>query len=137
MRTDLDEIFPATLEWLHAALSAVERFCAGRNLDAGLVSRVRIIVEELFSNTIKYGYGGECDSPVKLRLTADPVLTLTLEDEAAKFDPTGWRPDHPADAPADQRPEGKAGIALALGLATKVRYIPREKGNCIEIVVAG
>ena len=133
MRTDLDEVFPATTEGLHAALGAIDRFCAGRNLDADLVSRARIIVEELFSNTIKYGYGGECDRPVRLRLSDDSVFLLTLEDEAAQFDPTRWRPDHSADAALDRRSEGKAGIALVLGLAAHVRYIPREKGNCVEI----
>jgi serine/threonine-protein kinase RsbW len=135
MRTDLDEVFPATTEGLNAALSAIERFCNERNLDANLVSRARIVVEELFSNTIKYGYGGECDRPVRLSLTSDHGLKLTLEDEAASFDPTRWRPAHPADVPADRRPDGKAGIALVLGLATEVRYVPRETGNRVEIVV--
>jgi serine/threonine-protein kinase RsbW len=137
MRTDLDETFPAKTEGLHAALRAIEQFCAERNLDADLVSRARVIVEELFSNTIKYGYGGECDRPVRVRLTNDNVLRLTLEDEAAKFDPTRWRPDHPADVPADRQREGKAGIALVLGLATQVRYVACEKGNCIEITIGG
>lgn len=137
MRTDLDEVFPATAKGLNAALGAIDRFCAGRNLDGGLVSRTRIIVEELFSNTIKYGYGGECDRPVKLRMTDGPVLMLMFEDEAPKFDPTRWRPSHAPDAPPDRRPEGKAGIALVLGLAARVRYIPLEKGNRIEITIAG
>jgi anti-sigma regulatory factor (Ser/Thr protein kinase) len=137
MQTDLDEIFPATTDGLHTALRAIEQFCAGRNLEANLVSRARIIVEELFSNTIKYGYGGECDRPVRVRLVEEGVLRLTLADEAAMFDPTRWRPEHPADLPADRRPEGKAGIALVLGLAAQVRYIPTESGNCIEITIAG
>jgi serine/threonine-protein kinase RsbW len=136
MRTDLDEIFPATTEGLTAALRTLEQFCTERNLDADLVSRARIIVEELFSNTIKYGYGGECDRPVRLRLSNDNVLKLTLEDEAPKFDPTRWRSDHPADVPLDRRPEGKTGIALVLGLATQIRYLAREHGNCIEIAIA-
>jgi len=135
MPETLDEVFPATTQGLHAALRAIELFCDGRNLDADLVSRARIIVEELFTNTIKYGYGGECDRPVKLRIADKPALVLTFEDDAAKFDPTRWLPDHPADVPADQRPEGKAGIPLVLGLAKRVRYVPREKGNRIEITI--
>jgi anti-sigma regulatory factor (Ser/Thr protein kinase) len=136
MRTDLDEIFPATTEGLNTALRAIEQFCTERNLDANLVSRARIIVEELFSNTIKYGYGGECDRPVRLRLTKENVLKLTLEDEAAKFDPLTWLADHPADLPADRRPEGKTGIALVRGLAAQLRYTAHEKGNRIEITIA-
>ncbi len=75
---------PATMEGLSAALDAVEQYCARMNRD--LVSRARIVVEELFSNTIKYGYGGESDHRVRLRLAADPVLTLVYEDDAPPFD---------------------------------------------------
>ena len=77
------------------------------------ISRTRIVVEELFTNTIKYGYRGECDRPVRLKLVIDPAIHLTFEDDAAHFDPTGWQPGGNSVA-EDQRPEGQAGIPLIL-----------------------
>ncbi len=114
---------------LFAALRALEQACKTWKIDAALVSRALIVVEELFSNTIKYGYGGECTRPVRLHLAARPGLTITYEDDAPAFDPTGWKvPDNEAVA-LDDRPEGKAGIAMVLGLCASTVYQPRDGGN--------
>jgi anti-sigma regulatory factor (Ser/Thr protein kinase) len=121
--------YAATMDGLFAALRALEQACNNWNIDTGLVSRALIVVEELFSNSIKYGYGGACEKPVRLRLEARPRLTITYEDDAPPFDPTGWKaPDNEALAPED-RPEGQAGIALVTGLCASAVYQPREGGN--------
>jgi anti-sigma regulatory factor (Ser/Thr protein kinase) len=135
MRADLDESFPATTHGLHAALEKVESLCFFRRIDPALVSRARIIVEELFTNTIKHGYGGECDHPVRLSLSTDPVLRLTYEDDAVHFDPTQWKPGHHAGLPPDRRPEGQAGIAMVMGLSSEVRHFANPNGNRLAITI--
>jgi serine/threonine-protein kinase RsbW len=134
MRAHLDESFPATIKGLHAALEAIETFSSAWKLQSGLVSRVRIIVEELFTNTIKYGYGGECDRPVRLHLTIDSIVRLTFEDDAPQFDPTCWQPDgHSGEL--HQRPEGQAGIPLIMSLSSDVQYMARSGGNRLVISI--
>lgn len=119
--------YAATMDGLHAALGAIEQACNRWNIDRPLVSRALIVVEELFSNTIKYGYGGECERPIRLRLAGRP-FAITYEDDAPPFDPTQWKsPDDEALA-LDQRPEGRAGIVMVLGLCWTV-YEPRAGGN--------
>jgi serine/threonine-protein kinase RsbW len=135
MRECLDESFPATVRGLHTALEALQRFCTARHASPALVSRARIIVEELFTNTIKHGYGGECNRPVRLRLETDPVFRLTFEDDAAHFDPTQWKPGHHADTPPDTRPEGQAGIAMVMGLSANVRHFAGPNGNRLAITI--
>lgn len=135
MRTEFDESFPATAKGLHAALDAIERFCATRHLDPPLLSRTRIIVEELFTNTIKHGHGGECERPVRLGLAIDPVLRLTFEDDAAHFDPTKWMHRHAPNVRPDMRPEGQAGIAMILGLSSEVVHVARPNGNRLTITI--
>jgi anti-sigma regulatory factor (Ser/Thr protein kinase) len=127
--------FPATTQGLLEALQAVDHAGAAWNLDAELVSRAQIIVEELFTNTIKYGYGGECDRPVRIYLQKNPAFTLTYEDEAPRFDPTRWRAED-IDPAAEDRPEGKAGIMLIMGLSASARYMSRTMGNCLEVTFA-
>lgn len=134
MPTDLEVSFPATTSGMVAALETIEHSGAAWNLGADRIGRLRIIVEELFSNTIKYGYGRECDHPVRLRLSAVPVATLVYEDDAAPFDPTTWRLED-EDVPLDQRPEGKAGIKMVLGLSTSAIYQPRDGGNCLVLTL--
>jgi anti-sigma regulatory factor (Ser/Thr protein kinase) len=119
--------YAATMDGLRAALGAIEQACNAWKIGPDLVSRALIVVEELFSNTIKYGYGGECARPVRLRLTALP-FTIVYEDDAPGFDPTHWKsPDNEALA-LDERPEGRAGIAMVMGLCGTV-YEPRPEGN--------
>ena len=136
MSSELKLSFSATMSGLIAALEAMDHAGVAWNLDPDLVSRIRITVEELFSNTIKYGYGAECDRPVRLHLGAEPVLTLTYEDEAPAFDPTLLAREDDASIEAEDRPEGKAGIAMVLGLCASATYIVRATGNCLVMTFA-
>jgi len=126
----------ARLDALYAALDAIEQACNMWKIDVSLVSRVRIVVEELFTNTIKYGYGGECDKPVRVSLKWDPELTLMYEDEAPQFNPLAWRAEPDAAFPRDERPPGLAGIAMVVGLSAKASYKRRDGANCLAIVFA-
>jgi anti-sigma regulatory factor (Ser/Thr protein kinase) len=127
---------PAKKHALHAALDAIEQACNTWKVDTALVSRARIVVEELFSNTIKYGYGGECERPVRLSLTPRPELTLTYEDEAPPFNPLAWKAKADEALPLQDRPIGQAGIAMVTGLAARVSYHRRGGANCLTVIFA-
>jgi anti-sigma regulatory factor (Ser/Thr protein kinase) len=134
MPTDLAVSFPATTNGMVAALERIEDTGAAWNLGAEIIARLRIIVEELMTNTIKYGYGRECDRPIRLSLCAGPVPTLTYEDDAPPFDPTRWRPAN-EDASPEDGPEGQAGIKMVLGLSSSAAYRPRPDGNCLVLTL--
>lgn len=127
---------PARKNALHAALDAIEQACSTWKIDRALVSRARIVVEELFSNTIKYGYGGECEKPVRLGLKPYPELTLTYEDDAPPFDPLAWKAKPDEALPLEMRPIGQAGIAMVIGLAAHVEYQRRDGANCLTVIFA-
>jgi anti-sigma regulatory factor (Ser/Thr protein kinase) len=120
---------------LHAALATIDDFAAVGNLGADVTARLRVIVEELFSNTIKYGYAGECEHPVRLRLAADADVRLVFEDEAPHFDPTGWRRIPDPAVPPEDRPPGQAGIALVLGLVRSAVYEEMPCGNRLTLTL--
>jgi serine/threonine-protein kinase RsbW len=125
---------PARINALHAALDAIEQACDTWKIDRSLVSRTRIVVEELFSNTIKYGYGGECEKPVRLSLEPQPELTLIYEDEAPAFNPLTWKAKQDEALPLEDRPIGQAGIAMVMGLCAHVSYQRRDGANCLKVV---
>jgi serine/threonine-protein kinase RsbW len=132
MPADVDLTSPATTSGLHAALQSISEACRTASIDDDLAFRARIVVEELFTNAIKYGYGGECDRPVRIRLAMGTVLTLIYEDDAPPFDPTVWR--GAAQRP-DQRPEGQAGIDMVVGLSSSVKYAQVAGGNRLTIIL--
>jgi serine/threonine-protein kinase RsbW len=133
---ELKLICPAKINALHDALDAIEQACNAWKVDSSLVSRVRIVVEELFSNTIKYGYGAECDKPVRLCLRPHPGLTLVYEDEAPPFNPLAWKAKLDEELPVEERPIGLAGIAIVMGLSTKASFQRRDGANCLTITFA-
>jgi anti-sigma regulatory factor (Ser/Thr protein kinase) len=135
MPADLDLTVPATTRGLRTALEAIDRVCAARQAGADVTARTRIVVEELFTNTIKYGYGGESERPVRVAVHVTHEITVTIEDEAPHFDPTNWRA--PSASPGD-RPPGQAGIPLVMGFAKAAshRTLSATGGNCVTIVIA-
>lgn len=125
---------PARRAGLQQALERLERHCALSAVPREMAMRLLVIVEELVTNTIKYGYGGECDRPVRLALAAAPDgLELAYEDEAPPFDPTRWSTALPA---GDQHPVGRTGIALVLGMVRAAHYEPRPGGNRLVLRLA-
>jgi serine/threonine-protein kinase RsbW len=121
---------PATSAALGSCLDRILESCAGSKLPRETTSKLQIVIEELFTNTIKYGYGGECERPVQLRLRCSPRVELVYQDAAPPFDPTTWR--DPAPSPVPER-VGLQGIPLILGLAESVRYERLPGGNRLTL----
>jgi anti-sigma regulatory factor (Ser/Thr protein kinase) len=130
MAADLVLDLSATTSGLHECLDSIEESCAGRNIPRAMVARLRVVVEELLSNTIKHGYGGESQRPVRLRFCWSPRIELVYEDAAPPFDPTAWRPP---GAAAPHGVIGQKGIALVLGLAASARYERLPDGNRVTL----
>jgi serine/threonine-protein kinase RsbW len=135
---NLEIELPATRSALLSCLETIGEFGAAARLPADIVGKVRIVIEELYSNTIKYGYGGECDRRVWLRLSAAASLTVIYEDDAPTFDPTSWLTPSPdgerRPSAAESLREGEAGLALTFGLASSVAYEPRAAGNRLIMI---
>lgn len=129
--------YPARIDALRAALNAIDQACNGWEIDSSLVSRARIVVEELFSNTIKYGYGRECEKPVRLSLRPHPKLTLIYEDEAPSFNPLTWKAERDEMLPLEERPIGQAGLAIVTGLSAHASYRRCDGANCLTVIFAG
>lgn len=126
----------ATKPALIASLATIDEFVAAEHLEPDLMARLLILVEELFLNTIKYGYRAECDRPVRLRLEAAPGgLTMVYEDEAGPFDPVAWWAGGDRPAAAQSLREGEAGLALLFSLSEHVDYTPLETGNRLTIAL--
>jgi anti-sigma regulatory factor (Ser/Thr protein kinase) len=126
---ELEISTPATFPALLSCLEAIDHFGMAGNHDPGLIARVCVVVEELFSNTIKYGQDGESQRTVRVNLHAEAILTLIYEDDAPPFDPTLWRPAEGEDDPVRALREGEAGLALVFGLAAAVAYEALPDGN--------
>lgn len=95
-------------------------------------ARLQIILDELFTNVVKYGYEDaavegqpEGRIEVALSLEADRLI-IEFVDDGRPFDPlTSPLPD--LDLPAETRPVGGVGIAIVRALVDQSGY--RRDGN--------
>lgn len=116
----------------HAELSALiedaESSLSSRGVSLGLIHHVILSLEELVTNTIKYGYpeGGVHDVSVSVSTRAGELL-LDVVDGGKEFDPTGVIASHVMDDISD-RPIGGLGIHLIRNLSNRFEY-KRENGN--------
>lgn len=133
MSSDLEIELPATLSALRPILTAIEDACTASNLGHGATTRILLAVEELISNTIKYGYAGESELPIRLRLRCAPHIELVYEDDAPEFDPIAWLDAAQRSAPGPPDRVGGRGIALVLGVARSSRYEQLTVGNRLTL----
>jgi len=112
-------VFPARM----SALPAIEQFVAEVCVRGGVARaarfRLSVLVEELFTNTVRHGHARDTDEPVLLGLeTAPGRVTLTYEDTAPPHDPFSASS---RSAPADV--VGGVGVRLIAGMSTpEYRY---------------
>ena len=130
-------IFLARQDQLQQALDFVEGLCEQQGVSLRDSMRVILIVEELFSNTLKHGHRGDADAPVRITLQVDAAhLMLCYEDNAPPFDPLRYLRESPPslDVTLDQRPDGKMGLRLVADMAQTSDYALVDGFNCLRLV---
>jgi len=125
-------VFRARLSVLPETAAFVASFCRLHGIGRTDVLRLTLIVEELFTNTVEHGYGGDCDAPIHISLSADPAAVgLLYEDAAPPYDPLApffGLAASLADA-VDSRPIGKLGVHLIRQLTEGARYVHEDGRN--------
>lgn len=91
------------------------------------IQRLQLVAEELFTNSIRHGYGAECASPVTAAVSRGELgLRLRYCDRAPLFDLTAYAPE---ETPAI----GGLGIPLIRGMSKAVRYQRQDGLNITEL----
>jgi serine/threonine-protein kinase RsbW len=115
--------FLARLDQLRPMRAFLEAFCADSGMPRSDCLRLNLVLEELFTNTVKHGHREDCDAPVWVALsrTGDGVQIL-YEDKAPPFNPYAYLPEHPPDTTLQMRKVGGLGVLLTKELAASRDY---------------
>jgi sigma-B regulation protein RsbU (phosphoserine phosphatase) len=107
------------------SIPALVAFTAGAfarlQIDDKLLPAVDFVVEELFTNMVKYGTGSDAAVEVGLMAIDDGVELTLIDRDVAPFDVTR-SPDVATAAPVDQRTPGGLGLHLIRRMADSVEY---------------
>lgn len=100
----------------------VEAFGEAHGLPAKLRFQIRLVLDELLTNIISYGYADEAEHDIDVRMgQQDRRLRFVIEDDARPFDPlTAQAPD--LDAEPVERRIGGLGIHLVRTIMDRVAY---------------
>ncbi len=114
-----------------AMIDQARDFAASADLDAQLIGRLSVIVEELVSNIVRHG---NYDHSVTIELAlrrAGPALEISIRDDSAPFDPTQAN-DFAGPDPVSG---GGVGLELVRRMASKYDYVRENDRNCVRLVL--
>ena len=116
-------MFPARLQGLRAIRSFVERFCEAAGISREPCLRLNLVLEELFTNTVRHGHGKESDAPVWVTLArVSDAVGVVYEDTAPPFNPYARLPDVAPASTLELRKLGGLGVLLTRELAASRDY---------------
>jgi serine/threonine-protein kinase RsbW len=121
-----------------AAMRQVNDFVAAFAREQAIVAdeaaRILILLEELLTNLIKYGYPDRAEpGQVEIALVLDGSrLEIEFIDDGCAFDPFA-APLPNLDDPLEQRQVGGLGLHLLRSLSDEVRYERRNNTNVIRL----
>ncbi|MBK1720256.1 ATP-binding protein [Thiocystis violacea] len=119
---------------LDAALDRLESFMESEHAGPKLTHAARLVLEELLTNTLKYGYDDSDAHPLRVDFGLGPPATLRIEDDGHPFDPTARAPAPVLDAAVEDRPIGGLGLHLVRSLTASLRYARHDGLNRLDVV---
>lgn len=129
--------FLARLDQLRLVQAFLEAFCADSGLPRQECLRLNLVLEELFTNTVKHGHRGDCDAPVWIGLTrADRAVQVIYEDKAPPFNPYARLSEPVVDTTVSMRKIGGLGVLLTKELAASRDYAYLFGRNRIRLTLA-
>jgi len=106
--------------------------CSTGGLSREACLRITLLVEELFTNTVVHGHGGDSEASVSLDCRVEQGrVRLTYEDAAPPHDPFASIQAPDDKAPTEDRPVGGLGVLLVAAMAEEVEY--RRAGDRTRI----
>jgi len=112
----------------------VEHFADAAGIGPTDRHKLTLIVEELFTNTVRHGHRGDSDEPVDITLSSEASeVTVTYVDTAPEYDSLTAAMRTDIEASVRLRRVGGLGVALTFALAEAAQYSYREGRNHIVI----
>jgi serine/threonine-protein kinase RsbW len=129
---------PARMDCLAQAVAHVEAFCGAHGVPDDDRLRLTLFVEELFTNTVTHGHGGDSDAPVHIALAATAgEWLLRYDDGAPPFDPLAQaaRLRGELEQAPGARPVGHMGLQLLVQMAHRATYRHEHGLNRLELAL--
>lgn len=124
------------IDAMERGMDEAEAFLETHEASPKLAFAVRLAMEELISNIIKYAYDDEADHTIEVRLELTNPATLTLIDDGRAFDPLADAPAPVLDGPVEDRPIGGLGLHMLRSMGHQLAYRRQDEKNILLVTLA-
>jgi len=115
--------------------AALADFLGEEGVPDRVVGRVRLVVEELVVNAIRYGFEGAAAHSINVELKTEPRrVIVNIDDDGRPFDPN-HAPAPPLHEPWQTRPTGGLGIYLVKNMSSDLNYTRDGERNRVRVTV--
>jgi len=125
-----EQTFRRHYDSLDTIFAFIDAFFAGRPLDAELRAPVSFIVEELFTNMVKYNQGVQQEIAISLEHVPEQLTVRLIDTDVEPFDVTS-APLIDVDKPLDDRAIGGLGLHLVRNMADTLLYEYADRRSVI------
>jgi anti-sigma regulatory factor (Ser/Thr protein kinase) len=127
--------FQNHLPELISAMEAAVRFLNENGVKSEAVHTANLAIEELTTNTLKYGYDDNDAHEILLRVELLPDrVRLFFEDDGHEFNPL-LRAEPDVNLPVEERGIGGLGIHLVRRFAQEMDYERRDGRNRLTVAI--
>jgi len=121
---------PGSMAGVRQAAGELEAFAAAHGLAPEAIWSVQVALDEVLSNVVRHGYGGEGgERTVELAFgLAAGVLEVVIVDDALPFD-ARQVPEPDTETPIEERKIGGLGVAITRRLMDGIEYERRDGKN--------
>lgn len=126
--------FPREMASLEAIVAYVREFLAREGLGETAAFDLDLVLEELFTNLVKYGRGARGDVEIALERGPLGVSAELREYDAEPFDPTQL-PEVDVHRPVAERRPGGLGVHFIRTLTKSFAYDHRDRVGVISVTM--
>jgi anti-sigma regulatory factor (Ser/Thr protein kinase) len=134
MGEEMEQVFPRKIESLPVVFDFIERFCNQAGIGDSVIPNVNLVIEELFTNAVKYSPQG-ADIGIRLRKEPGQIVMCLVDRDVDAFDLTK-APEVDTGAPAEERRVGGLGIHLVRKLVRDMSYEHKDRNSLITVKMA-
>jgi anti-sigma regulatory factor (Ser/Thr protein kinase) len=113
--------FKRALSALEEVFLFLDDFAANNDLDPATILNIRLVVEEMFTNIIKYSTSSQKKITIDISLTGQVLQLQLIDKDGQPFDPTRSG-EYNSKQTLEERPIGKVGLHLVKNLTDDISY---------------
>ncbi|MBE6413500.1 MAG: ATP-binding protein [Verrucomicrobiaceae bacterium] len=127
-------IYKADLNMLAKVSSDIECFCQAKSVPQRDEYALNLSAEELFTNSVMYGYKGDSNNSVQIDLSIEnDCVKMVISDSAPMFNPLEQVEKPDIQSNVDDRAVGGLGVFFVRSNMTDVSYVYEDSRNVITM----